>query len=83
MAAFLIVYLAAVFRRDRFVIDNGLYLATGWCAVQRFVWEFFQPYAPVVGSFTVFHLLSIMLLIYSAPMLITGRREIHERALPA
>jgi phosphatidylglycerol:prolipoprotein diacylglycerol transferase len=83
MAAFLIVYLAAVFRRDRFLIDNGLYLAIGWYAVQRFVWEFFKPYTPIIGPFTVFHLLSIILLIYSAFMLITSRREIHERALPA
>lgn len=54
MALFLSIYLIAAFRNNRFVIDDGLYLAIGWYAVQRFAWEFFKPYAPVLGPLTVF-----------------------------
>ena len=28
---------------------NGFYLTVGWYALQRFVWEFFKPYATVLG----------------------------------
>ena len=49
MAVFLIGYLVAAWRDNRWVIDNGLYLAILWYAAQRFVWEFFKPYTPVLG----------------------------------
>ena len=65
MALFLVLYLVAALRDNRWVIDNGLYLAMLWYAAQRFVWEFFKPYTPVLGPFTVFHLLSIALAIYA------------------
>jgi prolipoprotein diacylglyceryltransferase len=83
MALFLGVYLVAVFRRDRYVIENGLYLAIGWYAAQRFVWEFFKPYAPVLGPLTIFQILSILLLIYAAVMLASARENADERALHA
>jgi len=83
MAAFLVIYLVAVFRNDRFVIDNGLYLAVGWYAVQRFVWEFFKPYAPVLGPLTVFQILSILLLCYAVFMLLTANRATDERTVSA
>ena len=45
MAAFALVLCAgACVRDDRFVIDNGFYLAVGFYGAQRFVWEFFKPY---------------------------------------
>jgi phosphatidylglycerol:prolipoprotein diacylglycerol transferase len=83
MALFLIVYLVAVLRDNRFVIDNGLYLAILWYAAQRFAWEFFKPYAPVLGPFTVFHLLSIVLAMYASVMLLTISARPHERAVRA
>ena len=83
MALFLIFYLIACWRDNRFVIDNGLYLAILWYAAQRFLWEFFKPYAPVLGPFTVFHLLSIALAIYASLMLLTASARPHERAVRA
>lgn len=83
MAVFLAAYLFAVFRNNRFVIDNGLYLAIGWYAAQRFIWEFFKPYAPVLGPMTVFHILSIVLAIYAWFMLFTASAESHERTAHA
>jgi prolipoprotein diacylglyceryltransferase len=83
MALFLIVYLVAVFQRNRFTIDNGLYLAIGWYAIQRFIFEYFKPYAAIAGSLTIFQCLSVVLLIYSVFMLLTARLAAHERALPA
>jgi phosphatidylglycerol:prolipoprotein diacylglycerol transferase len=83
MALFLSIYLIAAFRNNRFVIDNGLYLAIGWYAVQRFAWEFFKPYAPVLGPLTVFQILSILLLFYAVFMLLTARLKSHERAVHA
>jgi prolipoprotein diacylglyceryltransferase len=83
MATFLIVYLVAAWRNNRFVIDNGLYLVLLWYAAQRFVWEFFKPYAPVLGPLTVFHLLSVALAIYAGAMLLTATPRLHERAVRA
>ncbi len=83
MALFLGLYLVAALRDNRFVIDNGLYLAIGWYAVQRFAWEFFKPYAPVLGPLTVFQILSILLLFYALFMLLTASSKSHERAVHA
>jgi prolipoprotein diacylglyceryltransferase len=49
--------------------------------VQRFAWEFFKPYAPVLGPLTVFQILSILLLFYAVFMLLTARLQPHERAV--
>jgi prolipoprotein diacylglyceryltransferase len=72
MALFAIAYAVAVHRRNAFVIDNGFYLAAGYYGAQRFVWEFFKPYAPLVGPFTLFHLLSAALFVYAAAMIATA-----------
>jgi prolipoprotein diacylglyceryltransferase len=72
MALFAIAYAVAVHRRNAFVIDNGFYLAAGFYGLQRFVWEFFKPYAPLVGPFTLFHLLSAALFVYAAAMIATA-----------
>ena len=69
MALFLGLYLISVARGRRWTIDNGLYLAILWYAVQRFLWEFVKPYAPVVGPLTVFQILSILLAGYALFML--------------
>lgn len=81
MAAFLVFYLVEALRGNRYVIDNGLYLAVLWYAAQRFLWEFVKPYAPVLGPFTVFQLLSMTLAIYATIMLISAPRGAHERAI--
>jgi prolipoprotein diacylglyceryltransferase len=82
MAAFAACYVVAVFRRDDFVIVNGFYLALGWYGMQRFLWEFLKPYGRLIGPFSLFHLLSLFVLLYAAVMLATApsARVNHERA---
>jgi prolipoprotein diacylglyceryltransferase len=82
MAAFALVYLVQVRRRNAFVIDNGFYLAVGFYAAQRFLWEFLKPYAPLLGPLTLFHLLSLAIVAYAAYMIATAPRAkaAHDRA---
>jgi prolipoprotein diacylglyceryltransferase len=69
MAAFLVAYLVALARRNEFWAREGFYLAVGFYGAQRFLWEFLKPYGSVLGSMTVFHLLSIALVAYAALMI--------------
>jgi prolipoprotein diacylglyceryltransferase len=82
MAAFAAFYIAAVLRRDDYVIANGFYLALAWYGLQRFLWEFLKPYEALIGPLTVFHLLSLFILLYAVFMLMTAPavRSSHERA---
>jgi phosphatidylglycerol---prolipoprotein diacylglyceryl transferase len=82
MAAFAVLYVAAVFRRDEYVIANGFYLALAWYGLQRFLWEFWKPYGGLIGPLTLFHLLSLFILLYAVVMLATAPavRSRHERA---
>ena len=82
MAAFAAGYVVAVFRRSEAVIANGFYLALLVYGLQRFVWEFLKPYGPVIGPFTLFHLLSLAIAGYAMAMLATAPRAkvLHERA---
>jgi prolipoprotein diacylglyceryltransferase len=82
MAAFAVFYVAAVIRRDEYVVTNGFYLALAWYGLQRFVWEFWKPYGALAGPLTLFHLLSLFILLYAAVMLLTApaARPSHERA---
>jgi prolipoprotein diacylglyceryltransferase len=75
MAAFALVYLWRVLRRDHFFIEQGFYLAAGFYGAQRFVWEFFKPYGTVVGPFTLFHLLSAAVFLYAIVMIATAPRQ--------
>jgi phosphatidylglycerol---prolipoprotein diacylglyceryl transferase len=72
MALFAVVYVGRVRRGDRFMIDNGFYLVVGFYAVQRFIWEFFKPYAAVLGPLTLFQLLCAALFAYSVAMIATA-----------
>jgi len=83
MGAFAMFYLVAAIRPIRFVIQNGFYLALGFYGLQRFIWEFFKPYGAVFGALTLFHLLSLAILIYAVVMLATAplAKVVHERAI--
>jgi prolipoprotein diacylglyceryltransferase len=59
-------------RNDRFVIDNGFYLAVAFYGAQRFAWEFIKPYGTLIGPFTLFHLLSAALFVYAVVMIATA-----------
>jgi prolipoprotein diacylglyceryltransferase len=72
MAAFAAVYVQRALRNDRFVIDNGFYLAVGFYGAQRFVWEFFKPYGALIGPFTLFHILSAAIFVYAVAMIATA-----------
>ena len=72
MFAFAAVYVWRVRRHDRFVIDNGFYLAVGCYGAQRFAWEFLKPYGTLVGPFTLFHVLSAALVAYAVVMIATA-----------
>ena len=72
MAAFAVVYVLRALRNDRFVIDNGFYLAVGFYGAQRFLWEFIKPYGTLVGPFTLFHMLSAAIFVYAVVMIATA-----------
>jgi phosphatidylglycerol:prolipoprotein diacylglycerol transferase len=83
MTGFAIFYCLAVQQRNNFVISNGFYVVLAFYGLQRFVWEFLKPYAPVIGPLTLFHLLSLVILLYAAVMLVTGpiARSRHDNAV--
>jgi phosphatidylglycerol:prolipoprotein diacylglycerol transferase len=83
MAGFAVFYVAAVLRHNAFIIDNGFYLALAFYGLQRFAWEFLKPYAAVIGPLTLFHLLSLGIVVYAALMLGTApsAKAVHERAV--
>ena len=83
MAGFAAFYVGATLNRNDFVVTNGFYLALLCYAAQRFVWEFIKPYGTLLGPFSLFHLLSLFILIYAAVMLATApaARPKHERAV--
>jgi prolipoprotein diacylglyceryltransferase len=70
MSMFIILYLIALATRDRWFLNNGFYLVVGYYGLQRFLIEFLKPYGHVFGPFTIFHLLSLALIAYSAVMLL-------------
>ena len=59
-------------RGNRFVIENGFYLAAGFYGLQRFALEFIKPYGTLIGPFTLFHLLSAAILAYAIVMIATA-----------
>lgn len=63
-----LVLLVAFWRRSRLVLANAFYATVFVYAAQRFAWEFFKPYAAVIGPLNLFHLLCIALLVYSLLM---------------
>src|SRR5947209_13325477 len=44
MGLFALGYVICALRRNRFVIENGFYLAVGFYGLQRFLLEFIKPY---------------------------------------
>jgi prolipoprotein diacylglyceryltransferase len=83
VAFFAAVYVARALKNDRFVIENGFYLAVGYYGLQRFLWEFVKPYGPLIGPFTLFHILSVIIFVYAVIMIATAptQRVIDDRSL--
>src|SRR5262245_37533992 len=74
MAAMFVVLIQRFAARDRFWLKNGFYLTVGWYGLQRFAWEFFKPYATLVGPFNLFHFVCLGLVLYAAMMIRSGAR---------
>lgn len=69
MAAMWGLLMLKLAQRDRFWLANGFYLVVGWYGLQRFVWEFFKPYATLIGPFNLFHVVCAGLVLYAAVMI--------------
>jgi phosphatidylglycerol---prolipoprotein diacylglyceryl transferase len=82
MAAFAVFYVLAVLNRNAAIITNGFYLVLLYYGLQRFIWEFMKPYGALIGPFSLFHLLSLFVMVYAAVMLATAPNASvkHERA---
>jgi phosphatidylglycerol---prolipoprotein diacylglyceryl transferase len=82
MAAFALFYVGAVLRRTDFIVSNGFFLVLVYYGLQRFIWEFIKPYGALIGPLSLFHLLSLAILLYAVVMLATAptTRLKHERA---
>ncbi len=74
MAAMFVVLIQRFAVRDRFWLKNGFYLTVGWYGLQRFAWEFFKPYATLLGPFNLFHFVCLGLVLYAALMIRSGAR---------
>jgi prolipoprotein diacylglyceryltransferase len=72
MAGFALAYVFFATRGNRFVIENGFYLAVGFYGAERFALEFIKPYGVLIGPFTLFHLLSAAILAYAVVMMATA-----------
>ncbi|PIT00142.1 diacylglyceryl transferase [Bradyrhizobium nitroreducens] len=72
MAIFALAYVLAILNRNAFVITNGFYLALAFYGAQRFLWEFLKPYGTLIGPLSLFHLLSLSILLYAGVMLATA-----------
>ena len=73
MANFLIFALVALANRAPFFMKNGFYLLVGFYGAQRFVWEFFKPYGPLIGPLNVFHVVCLILVAYAFLMIMRNR----------
>ena len=58
---------------------TGFYAFVAVYAVQRFAWEFWKPYATIIGPLNLFHLLSLALVAYA---LVFARRELQQCRYP-
>lgn len=67
------VFLAILATRPHIIIRFGFYLCVGWYATQRFAWEFFKPYGGVAGQLNIFHIVCLLLLIYTISMIVRTR----------
>lgn len=68
MATWTAVLLAGLAARRRFVLVYGFYATMAFYGVQRFGLEFLKPYGTVSGPFNLFHVLSLILVVYAAVM---------------
>jgi len=73
MLAFLMSYLRGIASGSKLFLTQGFYLFTGWYALQRFAWEFLKPYPKIAGPFNLFHIICVVLFLYSLFMMRNNR----------
>ncbi len=71
MLGFALVYIAALVRGRMWPVTYGFPLVVLLYGSQRFLWEFFKPYGPLIGTLSLFQVISVLLIIY-ALMLLRG-----------
>lgn len=64
MALFLVLYLRGLAVRAPWALRRGFYVMCAWYGAERFVWEFFKPYPPLLGPLNIFHILCLGLVAY-------------------
>jgi prolipoprotein diacylglyceryltransferase len=75
MAIFFAVFLLLLRQGSESVRRTGFYAFVAVYAVQRFAWEFWKPYATIIGPLNLFHLLSLALVAYA---LVFACRELRQ-----
>ncbi len=65
MLLFALSSLVALWRHSAWYHRNGFYAFCLFYGLQRFVWEFLKPYAPLLGPLNLFHLLCLLLIGYA------------------
>lgn len=74
MLFFLLVFVSALRAGRVWPLRIGFHVLIVVYAAQRFVWEFFKPYPPVVSVFNTFHFLMLGLMGYGICWIIRGNR---------
>jgi prolipoprotein diacylglyceryltransferase len=65
MAIFFVVFMLLLRLGSETLRRIGFYAFVAVYAVQRFAWEFWKPYATIIGPLNLFHLLSLALFAYA------------------
>jgi len=69
MLAFAAIYVHRVSKGSTFWRIDGFYLCVAFYGIERFVLEFWKPYASLIGGLSLFQCLSILLAAYALAML--------------
>lgn len=75
MALFALVYAVALHRGADWARTSAFHWLIIVYAAQRFIWEFFKPYPPLIGPFNLFHLLCLGLIIYGTVWINRARHQ--------
>ena len=75
MAIFLLFFLISFVRHKLFWLNKGFYIFVLFYTGQRFIWEFLKPYPTIGLSLNIFHILSLILIIYAVIMLTKTHRH--------
>lgn len=62
---FLLLFFALFKKNRTFWAERGFYVFIFYYALQRFIWEFLKPYQVIIGNLNVFHILTIVLMLWS------------------